>query len=278
MNPAPGLVALLWARRGWLITGIVVAILVAASRFVSIGILPPSVKLKQLAHATASTQLLVGPHDSLRSSTYRDPYVRLAVSRAQALANVMASPQVRGLIARAAGVPASQLAVDTPVWTNVERVQQWPSGEKRDSEIILENVPFRITVDVEGYGPVIDIATQAPTPQQAVALAAGAGEGLNAYVAELESTTGTPPTHRYTISQLVPIGVSPALKSGLANVAAFTFAVVLFLWCGALLFLSGLAEDIRAVRRTAKVSRNTDRSSHDRPVFPDPTAVPKAAR
>ena len=174
MDAPSGWFAQLWGHRVWLATGVVVAIVVTASRFVSIGVLPPSVKLKQLAHATASTELLVGKHYSLRSSPTRDPYVNSAVPRAQALADMMASPQIRGYIGRAAGLPSSRIAVDTPVWTDVERIQQWPTGEKRGTQIIMENAPYRITVDVEDYAPVIDVATQAPTTEEADALASGA--------------------------------------------------------------------------------------------------------
>lgn len=273
MHPVPGLIPELYARRRWLITGVVVATLAAASRFVSLGILPPSIEVKRLAHATASTQLLVGEQDSLRASTSRDSYAASAVPRAQTLADMMSSPEVRSLIARAAGLPARQIAVDTPVWPNVQRIQQWPSREKRDSQIVLENSPFRITVDLETAAPVIDIGTQAPTVQGAAALAAAAGKGLNAYVTELQSSAGTPRARRYGVSQLVPIGVSPAGRSGLANLAAFTFGVVLFIWCGAMLFLSGLGEDLRAVRARAKVSNNADRSSFDRSAFTDRRAL-----
>ena len=274
MHPTPGLIAELLARRRCLAIGIVVAIFAAASRFVSIGVLPPSINVKQLAHATATTELIAGLHSSLRASTYRDTYVSSAVPRAQTLADMMSSPEVRRLIARAAGIPAAKLAVDTPVWTDVYQIQQWPSAGKRDSQIIVENAPFRITVDVEDNAPIIEIAAQAPTPGQAAVLAAGAGKGLNAYVSELQNSDRTPPARRYGVSQLVPIGVSAAGKSGLANVAAFTFAAVLFIWCGAMLFLSGLADDLRAVRAGVKVSGNADRSFSSRPVLKDPTSVP----
>ena len=277
MHPVPGLIAELLARRRWLITGIFVASFAAASHFVAIGILPPSIGLKHLSHATATTELLVGQRFSLRASSYRDTYATSATPRAQALADIMSSPKVRSLIARDTGIPAGQLAVDTPVWTNVERIQQWPSREKRDSQIVLENAPFRITVDVEDSAPIIDIATQAPTPAQAAALAAGTGKGLNSYVSELQDSTGTPPARRYSITQLVPIGVSPEGKSALANVAAFTFATVLFIWCGAMLFLSRLAEDVRSVRTGAKVPNSVDRSSSDRPALADPTGVASAS-
>lgn len=271
MHPARGLIAELWERPRWLIIGFVVAILAAASRLVSVGVLPPSITLNQIAHATATTELLVAERSSVSALTYRDGYFNSFLPRAQTLADTMASPEVRRLIARAAGIPAAQLAVDPPLWTNLERIQQFPSPEQRESQIIVENVPYRITVGVEPDAPVIDITAQAPTTKEAAALAAGAGRGLNAFVSGLE--TSTPPSSRYQVTQPVPITHSATGKSGPANIAAFTFAVVLFIWCGAMLFLSGLAEDLRTVLRRAKVPRGPDRSFPNSPALVDPVAL-----
>lgn len=252
MTNGTGLIAELLTRRRWLLAGVVVAALIAGTRFVAIGVLPPSIKTKQLKHATASVQLLVGQSHSLNSASLRDINVTSAVPLAQTLADLMSSPAVRGQIAHAAGIPKAQLAVDTPVWSDVVQIQQWPSRGKRDSQIIVEGVPFRLTVDVEDIAPVIDVTAQAPTTQQAMALAAGAQRGLNTYWSRLQQNTRTPHAYRYEVTRLVPISVSPAGRSGLANIAAFTFATVLFIWCGAMLFLPRLADDLRSVRRAAR--------------------------
>ena len=277
MHPARGLIAELWERPRWLVIGLLVATLAAASRLVSVGVLPPSITLKQLAHATATTELLVNERSSVSALTYRDGYLYSMLPRAQALADMMASPEVRGPISRAAEIPAAQLAVDTPLWTNLERIKQFPSPEKRESQIIVEDVPYRITVGVKPDAPVIYITAQAPSSQKAVALAGGVGRGLNALVSGLEAGTSQPPRLRYKVTQPIPISVSSTGKSGLANIAAFTFATVFFIWCGAMLFLSGLAEDLRAVVRRAKVPSGAARSLLSSPARVDP-AAPGSAR
>lgn len=249
----PGLIAELLARRRTLIGGIVVATLAAISPFVAIGILPPSLTLERLGHATATTQLLVGQPRDLGSTGPRQRYVTTIVPLAQTLADLMSSPALRGLIARDAGIRRSQLAVDTPVWQDVVQIQQWPSQGKRDSQLLVEGAPERLTIDVEQTAPVIDVTAQAPTTRQAVTLAASAQRALNDYEAELQTMTATPSAYRYEVTRLVPIAASASGRADLANIAAFTFATVLFIWCGATLFLTNLAQDVRALRRRPQV-------------------------
>lgn len=272
VNQTKGLLAELLSHRRWLLLGVFVAIAVAASRFVAIGLSPPSFKVRQLTHANASAELLVGKQYTY-SAGYRDPYVNEVVPRAQALADMTASPELRGYIARAAGLPASQIAVDPPVWTDVERIQQWPTGERRSTQIVVEGAPYRVQLDAEGYAPVLDVSAQAPTVAEAASLAAGVGKGLTAYLTHLENSTGTPTVDRYGISELGPVAASAAGKSVPANVAGFTFAVVLFLWCGGILFVAGISEDVRTLRRRAKVSGDPDRSSRTRAPWPGTTDV-----
>ncbi len=108
----------------------------------TIGILPPTFKFKSLAHATASTQLAVGGPTSLSSHDHPDLYDRNLGPRAAAFADIIASPQVRGYIARAAGFPVSEIAVDPPLWDQLQRIQQWATGEKRANQIIVEGDPY----------------------------------------------------------------------------------------------------------------------------------------
>ncbi len=247
------LVAELLSRPRALVAGLVVATLAALSPFVAIGVVPPSLALEHVGHATATTQLLVGQPRDLGSTGARQRYVTTIVPLAQTLADLMSSPAVRTLIARDARIPRSQLAVDTPVWQDVVQIQQWPSQGKRDSELLVEGAPDRLTIDVEPTAPVIDVTAQAPTTRQAITLAASAQRALNDYEAELQSVTATPSAYRYDVTRLVPIAASATGRADLANIAALTFGTVLFIWCGATLFLANLAQDIRALRRRPQV-------------------------
>jgi hypothetical protein len=256
----PGLFAQLRRQRLWVAVGVVVASIATTTPVVAIGVLPPSINLKQLAHATASTQLVVGANSSF-GHPYPDLYDRNLAPRAAALADMIASPRVRSYVGRAAAVPASEIAVDTPLWTQLQRIQQWATGEKRANEIIAEKDPYRITLTNDPYAPVVDVIAQAPSTQAAARLAHGVVEGLRTYVSDLATTVGTPLAGRYVVGQLAPVTVDPASTTGLANVGAFTFLAVFVLWCGLVLFASGLARDICAAATSSQVHGGLSRSS-----------------
>ena len=247
----------------------VIAGVTAASRLATIGLLPPSVKLKQLAHSTASTQVVVGGSSSL-TFNYRDSFLSNMTPRAGALADMMASPQLRGYVARAAGVLPSEIGVDPPLWTDLQENQQWATGEKRGTQIVAEKDPYRITLDLDAYAPIIDVVTQAPTVEGAARLAHGVAQGLGNYVSDLATAAGTPLSARYDVTQLAPVSVDPGSKSSLVNVGVFTFLAVFVLWCGLLLVVSRLLGDLRAVRLSSKVHGARDRSSGSRAGWPDP--------
>jgi hypothetical protein len=251
----------------WTLLGLVVATLAAATRFASIGLLPPSFKMKPFAHAAGSTQIVVGKNQAFTHAV-PDLYFSNDPPRAYALADMAASPEVTQYIARAAGVPASKLAILGPVWTELQRTQAWANGPKRASQIIIENDPYHIDLSVRSeappWAPLIDVETQAPSPKTAAQLANAVAPGLNAYVAHLQAATGVRTTDRYQLSQIVPASVSPASKSQLGSVGAFTFFAVFVIWCGAMLAVLGLRRDLRAARHASKVGDPLDRSSDSR--------------
>ena len=269
----PGLLAKLRRHRLWLAVGVLVASLAAASRFAAIGLLPPSIKLNALAHSTASTELFVGRNSALRH-TFPDLFVTNLSARAAALADMIASPQLSDDIAQAAAVPASEIAVDAPLWTTLQRAQQWATGEKRANQIIAEKKQYLITLNNDpNQAPLIDVVTQAPTAKAAARLAYGVADGLRIYVSGLQKAAGTPLAGRYDVGQLAPVRVAPASTAQLANVGIFTFLAVFALWCGLLLTVSSLATDLRAARVSSKVRSALDRSSDSRPGWSEPTGA-----
>lgn len=268
---APGLRAQLRRHRAWLAVGMVVAAIAASSPFTTVGFVPPSIKLKPFAHATASTELAVGLESSV-GSEFPDSYDTNLSPRSATLADVTASPQLLGYVARAAGIPASKIAVDAPLSTDLWRAQQWDTGEKRASQIVAEKDPYRITLDNDPNGaPAIDVTTQAPSANAAARLARGVPEGLNAYLSQIQAASRTPLSARYNVSELAPITMHPASTGQLANVAVFTFLAVFVLWCGLVLAVSSFARDLRVARPSSKVRARFDRSSGNGTGSPEPT-------
>lgn len=249
----------------WTALGLLIAAAAAGTRFVAIGVVPPSLKLKTLARATGSTQLVVGQSNAFIHGL-PDLYGRRLSTRAYALADMVASPEVAKYVARAANLPASKIGILGPVWMGLWRAQQWASGPKRASQIIIENDPYQITVNVEAivppYPPVIDVETQAPTTATAARLATAVQLGLSTYVRHLQAT-GVPKRTRYDIRQLVPVSVAPARTSQLANVGVFTLVAVFVLWCGVIVAVSSLSRDLRAASAISKVRGSFHRSSNN---------------
>jgi hypothetical protein len=255
-NANDRLLAPLRRHRGWTLLGLIVAALATATRFAAIGTLPPSIMIKPFAHANASTELALGKTSSFGySKSSREPYGALS-TRTYALAAMVDSPEITDYVARAAGLPASKIGILGPRWVELQREQQFPSGPQRDRQIIIEKDPYQITLDQEttqpgegpgpGSGPpVIDVETQAPSTALAVGLARAVPAALHAYVEHAQATAGVPERDRYDVSQLVPVSVSPARKSQLADVGVFTFFAVLVLWCGAEIAVSSLMRDLR---------------------------------
>ena len=260
-----GLLAPLRRHRRWTILGLVVALVAAVTRFAAIGILPPSIKAKPFAHATASTQVVLGVAAAFKHSL-PDHYGQIYAARAYALADMAASPEVAGYVAKAAGLPVAKIGILGPLWTDLWRSQQWASGPKRASQIIIENDPYHITLSIEAnappWPPVIDVATQTPSTATAARLASAVAAGLNAYVLHLQAANGVPAGRRYQVSQLAPVSVSPARKSPLVSLGVFTFAAVFVLWCAMLVAVSSLMRDLQARARRAKDEDGMDRSSH----------------
>lgn len=241
--------------------GLLIATLVAAARLESI-----------TPHSTASTQVALGEGIGLglsESAKIPDYYTRQLPSRSATLADMIASPEIRGDVAHAASLPASKIDVDAPLWTALLRDQQWPTPQKRASQIVAEGDPYRLTLNNAGDIPLIDVTAQAPSAEAAARLAAAVAPGLNTYLAHFQR--GTPSPLRYSAQQVVPVSIAPA--SGTKNIAIFTFLVVFVLWCACLLGATALIRDLRSAWGEPKVRETRERSlSSDVPPW-EPSGV-----
>ena len=272
-EPHPGLIrrnaddrllAPLRQHRLLTILGLLVALVAAVTRFVAVGILPPSIAMKPFAHATASTQVVVGNAAPSRYSLLTR-YDKIYPARAYALTDMVASPEIAGYVARAAGLPVSKLGILGPLWTELWQQEQWASGPKRASQIVSENDPYHITLGVEAnsrpWAPVINVAAQAPTTVTAARLASAVAVGLNAYLLHSQTATGVPARYRYDVSQLGQVSVAPPRSSQMLSVGLFTFFAVFVLWVGMVVAVSSSMRDVRARLLAAKVGDGLDRSS-----------------
>lgn len=242
---------------GWIAVGALVALLVAASRFGSVGVAPPSVHARSIGSATASTEITTKLSAAVEHD-YRDRYSADVGTRSEILGDIAGSPALGKRIAMATGIPVSRLAIEPPPWADLQRAQQWATGEKRAVQLVSERDPYRIAMSDDPSSPVVDVTAQAPTTATAARLAKAVAPALTRYLASLQAKAGTPALDRYEVTRLTPVRTIPSSKAQLINLAVFTFAAVFLLWCGAVLAVGRVVRDIRAIR-AAKVLDPLDR-------------------
>ena len=179
---------LMASRRLLLAAGVPVSALVALCSVASVSVFPPAVSGKSLGYAVASAQLYLGPRGGLVNTGLADA-PQLFIAQGIALADQMSSPELRGLMATNSGIPASRIAVDGPIDVNESIFQQEPDGQKRASQITVQNAPYRVTIDEDAALPEISVTAQAPAPGQAVRLARAAQVALSSYLTRIRTTS-----------------------------------------------------------------------------------------
>lgn len=251
-------------RRLWIVAGLPVAGLAALTTLVSISLMPPSVHSKSIAYSIASSQLYV--------SAPASPKVAPALTYlfgpwAEVLAEEMTSPEVKGLIARTAGIPASQLAIDGAVSPDLQRTQQEPTGEKRSSQLVVEGSPYRIELNTDPDLAAIAISGEAPTPAGAFKLVHATEVALESYLTRAEDANQVPPKARLTIAHLAPI-VSAGGAGG-HTMTALVFVIVFVLWTGLVMLVDKLRRELSTIaiaqkRGMAQIRMPSARSSVSR--------------
>jgi hypothetical protein len=201
-------------------------------------------KPKSLQYASASTQLLVDAPASVLGSIAQ-PFEPLS-EHAAVYANFMASPAVLDLIGRQVGLQGDQIYAAGPVSANLPRVEQEPTALKRNVEITGETKPYRLNFSSTPGLPTIGVDAQAPTTNQAIALANASVTGLKQYVTNVEQSDGIKLSARVTIRQLGSAS-GGVVDSGIKkSLAAIVFVGVLLLWCVLLLAATRFRENWRA--------------------------------
>jgi len=239
---------LVGSRRVWGVAlGVPVAGLVALSTVASVSLLPPSVKRKPLAYSLATTQLYVMPHAGLGNATENDDPLQY-VAREMMLANQIASPELRRMIADDAGLDPKLVAVDGPVAIDLPVAQQEPSGPKRSNQEVVEGDLYRVKIDENSALPTIGVTAQAPSAGEAVRLANAVETAVSTYLTGLEASANTPTALRLEVRPLAPVAVSGDGTGGLKNVAGLAFLVALTLWVGVVYAVTAVVRDVRRLR------------------------------
>jgi hypothetical protein len=265
---------ILWRRRRLVALGAALAAVAAFLSVYSVGLFPPSLSSRTNVFATASTQLLVDTPDSAFADLAND--LTPLDTRASVFARFLASPAAVELIARDAKVPLRAIEAQGPYDINLPVIQQEPTAEKRGTQLIGESALYRLRFENNPVLPIVSVFAQAPTTDEALALANSAPRALNAYVKRIQAQQHTPGWRRVVIRSLGDASGGVVNEGANVQIATLVFLVVFGIWCMLLIPAHTIARGWREVSaRDGAASnggfdRRPERSVEDTLVFPDP--------
>lgn len=206
---------LLWRRR-WLVLG-VVALASAAAMFAvfQIGLMPPKLAKRSEVKAQGSIAVLVDSARSPIADSRRD--LMPLTDRAGVFARLMVGGSVLARIAKATGIPVSQIDIGGPSPLPGEA----PGIEGPPSKLH----PYGISVARSGELPIVSVATRAPTVAEAKALAGAAPVALRREVEAIQNQQDTPPRLRVELRTL-----GPAQGGAVDQALGKKFALVIFVF------------------------------------------------
>jgi hypothetical protein len=191
---------ILWQRRRLLAVGALIAAIAALLSVYQVGLFPPSLKSRTNVFATGSSEMLVDTPASAFADLSTD--LTQLSTRATVFARFMASPAVVKLIADKAELPVDAIEAQGPFDLNLPVIDQEPTAEQRSSQIIGEGAVYRLRFENNPVLPIVSVFSQAPTKEEAIALAEAAPVALRTYVDRLQTKQHTPASLRVEIRTL----------------------------------------------------------------------------
>jgi hypothetical protein len=237
----------LWKRRVWLAIGIVFAIVAGVAS---------TVAMKSTTYAAASTQMVVdAPRSALGNlQTSLVPFT----NRAIVFARLMTSPQALQYIGQAAGIPGNEIAAEGPSEIGAPTATHTPTAVK-DGHLIAPTTKYVLRFDQNPELPTVDIYSQAPTANEAIALANGAVTGFSKYLDSLDVQTAVPDGQRVQIRQLGGAQGGVVDPGSSKSIAALVGMFVLIAWCVGILWVSRLRANLRAAKSGTPIPGATSR-------------------
>ena len=230
----------------WIATGIVVVLAVGAA-------LAARLTSHSVPTGVATTQVLVDSPSSELANLNQNPTP--LISRASVFAQVMTSSTVLQDIAKAAGIPASQLTASGPYSGSGEVLDTVTPAEARSSQLVGEKAPYRLTFVAQQNEPVITATVQGPTELDAANVANAIYTGTRAYVETAQREGSTPSEHKVTLRQLGSAEAAAVNSSSRSTLEVAAFLGVLVIGLLLIIAFEGLR---RRDRELAVVQRDFD--------------------
>ena len=228
----------LWKLRIWVGVGVLLATVAAVASLTM---------FRSAVYSSASTQMLVDSPQSALANAGTD--LTGYLGRAAVFARLMTSAEALHYMGRAAGVPGNLIAATGPVEVNGSPDAAHSPIAVQGSRDVATSTNYKLQFIQNPQLPTIDVYAEAPTTNQAVALANGAVTGFAAYIDHLEGGA-VPVGKRIEIRGLG--GATGGVVDPGANkkIAGLIFVAVLALWCGLVLFVNNLLAQLRRARNT----------------------------
>jgi hypothetical protein len=232
----------LWRRRSLVALGGLLAICIGIMTGYRVSSVPPKLESRQYHVGLASARVLIDTPDSQVIDL--DPKGADALStRANLLANLMATGPVKTVIARQAGVSVNKLNAIAPSMSADPTVttpltQRAAASAKSPDAYVL-------TIRAGETLPIIAIEAQAPTAEKAARLANAATVGLRTYLNSVAATQNIPDARRFVVTSLGPAQSADVVRGPRRLFAIVAFVLVLGFTCTAIILMSGLARGWR---------------------------------
>ncbi|HYJ21164.1 MAG TPA: hypothetical protein VEW07_03965 [Solirubrobacterales bacterium] len=221
--------AVLWRRRVLVAVGVLVAAVAATLSVSQVSLAPPSLESRANVFAAASSEMLVDTPDSAVADVNAE--LTPLSTRAEVFTRFLTSTDAVDRIAAVAGVPADALEARGPFQINLPEAERVPTAEERSSQIIGEDAVYRLRFESPPELPLITAFSQAPTEDEAVALAAAVPRVLQGYVRAAQRREQTPPARRVTIRELGQAEGAVVNEGAGVQIAVLVFLTVLVGWC-----------------------------------------------
>jgi hypothetical protein len=193
----------LWHLKLGVVACFALALLAGVWSVQRISLVPPSLTPRAMEMATASTHVVVDTPKSALLDQRQDTYSFEGLTqRAILLGNVIANGEVRASIAQRAGVSVDALQIAPPLTRNQPQARVETGTERHMSDIVKSTEQYRLSIQANPTVPVLDIYSQARTPETAAALANSAVDALRAYLAEVAEAEQTPTKDQIRLVQL----------------------------------------------------------------------------
>ncbi len=219
--------------RAFLAISALAGLIAATVSVCRVGILPPSLTMRDLETGAAVTHVLVDlPQED--SGHVSAPELETMTKRTSLMGHLLASPPVLDRIAARMAIDPSDLTASTEITEGVPLALVEPNEERRANEILLSHDPYRVDIQADPTLPVLAVYAQAPTAASAGQLADAVSAAGDEYLDALADRNGLPAGNRVQLKQLGHANSAALDSSAPLKIAGITFFVVFGVAFGAL--------------------------------------------